>query len=271
MRVSFAQGHHRIEPGTVRPAGGIAAALILATVWVGSAFAQDSMSEKLSADRVGGIEPGSYIAADTIRFTLDPFGDKYLLRFADGPEVFVLYTDRAALGARVLKYDTGSTALQVSGWGGLTLYTDSDPAGLPAVREGDSTAPQLLTVSLPEIQAAAQDEGQHLAYARQVNLVFVADWDKLAGDTNARTLAFDAMQNAAHGLDRFAARDDARNALGQKVDTVRMVLAKKPAVSLSGKTLVIAFDADLGFAGRSSSRAIARDLSHLLSVRQASN
>jgi hypothetical protein len=253
----------------VRPTGGIAAALILATMCAGSALAQESMSEKLSADHVGGIEPGSYVAADSIRFSLDPFGDKYLLRFADGPEVFVLYTDHAALGARVLKYDTGGAALQVSGWGGLTLYTDSDPAGLPAVREGDSTPPQLLSVSLPEIQAAAQDEGQHLAYARQLNLIFVADWDKL--DTNARALAFDAMQNAARGLDRFAEHDAARNALGQKVGTVRLVLAKKPAVSLFGKTLVIAFDADLGFAGRSSSRAIAKSLSHLLSVRQASN
>ncbi len=245
--------------------------MILAASCAGTAVAQDSMSEKLSADHIGGIEPGNYIAADSLRFTIDPLGDKFLLRFADEPEVFVLYTDRAALGARVLKYDSGTTALQVSGWGALTLYTDNNPAGLPAVREGDSEPPVLLNVSLPEMQAAAQDEGQHLAYARQLNVVFVADWNTLAGDSGARALAFDALQNVARGLDRFTQHDDARNAVVQRIGTVRLVTAKKAAVSLAGKMLLVAIDPNAGYAGRQSSRAIARSLSRLLSVRQASN
>jgi hypothetical protein len=240
-------------------------------VWTGSATAQDSMSEKLSADRIGGIEPGSYVAADTIHFTLDPLGDKFLLRFADTPEVFVLFADRAALGSRVLKYDSGGTVLQVSGWGGLTLYTDNDPAGLPAVREGDSSPPELLTVSLPEMQAAAQDEAQHLTYARQLNLIFNVDWNALANDATARALTFDALQNVARGLDRFSSHDDARNAVGQRIDTVKLQLSKRQSITLSGKTLVVAIVTDRSYEGRASSRAIARALSRLLSVRQAAN
>ncbi len=253
----------------MRPDHGIAAALILATALTVNAAAQETMSQKLSAGHVGGVEPGSYVAADSVRFTLDPFGDKYLLRIGNEPEVFVLYSDHAALGSRVLKYDTGSAALQVSGWGGLTLYPDGDPTGLPAVREGDSTPPALLAVSLPEMQAAAQDEGQHLAYTRQMNLIFVAEWDRLAGDANARALAFDAMQNVARGLDLFAARDNARNAVAQRIETVKLLVENNSGISLNGKTLVVAIDTGRGYAGRSSSRAVARALSRLLSVRQA--
>jgi hypothetical protein len=269
--VLHARGTTLLSQVTVRSARGIIAALILVTAWTASAAAQESMSQKLSAGHIGGVEPGSYIAADSVRFTLDPFGDKYLLRIGGEPEVFVLYIDRAALGSRVLKYDTGSTALQVSGWGALTLYPDGDPTGLPAVRDGDSSPPALLTVSLPEMQAAAQDEGQHLAYTRQLNVIFVADWGKLGDDANARALAFDAMQNVARGLDRFAARDDARNAVVQRIDTIRLSVAKNSGIALSGKTLLIALDPDRGYSGRLSSRAVAHALAHLLSVRQATN
>src|SRR5262249_41573970 len=154
------------------------------------------LGEKLYADRVGGIEPGNYSAGDNVHFTLDPLGDKYLLRIGKQPEVFVLHSDRASFGGRVLKYHSGGTALQVSGWGALTLYTDEQPAGLPAVREGDSTPPSPLQISLPDFQTAAQDEAQHLAYSHQLHLSFSADWDRLSGDANARALVFDAMQNA---------------------------------------------------------------------------
>src|SRR5258708_2342073 len=131
-----------------------------------------------------------------------------------------------------------------------------------------STPPALLAVSLPEMQAAAQDEGQHLAYTRQMNLIFVAEWDRLAGDANARALAFDAMQNVARGLDLFAARDNARNAVAQRIDTVKILVENNSGISLNGKTLVVAIDPGRGYAGRSSSRAVARALSRLLSVRQ---
>jgi uncharacterized protein DUF4908 len=257
------------ELGVVKPGKGIFSALIFLAACATAATAQETMSEKLSAGHLGGIEPGSYVAADSLHFTIEPVGDKYLFRIGDQPEVFVLYTDHAALGSRVLKYDTGSTALQVSGWGGLTLYPDGDPTGLPAVREGDSEPPTLLNVSLPEIQAAAQDEGQHLAYSRQLNIVFSADWDKLNEDANARALAFDAMQNVARGLDRFSTRADARNALVQHVGAVKIAVARKPSIILNQKTLVVSIDPDLGYSGRSSSRAVARALSRLLNVKQA--
>jgi hypothetical protein len=248
--------------------GAVVGTILLAASASG-AFAQQLLGEKLYADRVGGIEPGNYSAGDNVHFTLDPYGDKYLLRIADQPEVYVLHTDRASFGGRVLKYDSGGTALQVSGWGALTLYTDDQPAGLPAVREGDSTPPLPSQISLPDIQNAAQDEAQHLVYSHQLHVSFAADWNVLIADANARAFVFDAMQNAARGLDRFASRDDGRNALAQRVSSVKFVLGKMSAVQLSGRTLVVSVDAGHGYAGRESSRAVAQALSRLLSVKQA--
>jgi hypothetical protein len=250
--------------------GAIVGAFVLA-VSAGGAHAQQLLGEKLYADHVGGIEPGIYSAGDNLRFTLDPYGDNYLLRITDQPEVFVLHADRASLGGRVLKFDSGTTALQVSGWGALTLYTDDQPAGLPAVREADSTPPVLPQVSLPDMQTAAQDESQHLGYSHQLHVSFLADWNVLANDANGRALLFDAMQNTTRGFDRFAARGDGRSAVMQKISSVKLMIGKSSSVLLSGRTLMVSIDPSRGYAGRFSSRAVAQSLARLLSVRQAAN
>ena len=244
-------------------------ALALACSAPGASLAQgDSLlSQRLSADRIGGVEPGTYTAADRIHFTLDSYGDKFLLRFDDSPEIYVLYEDHVSLGGRELKYDSGRPALLISSFGGMTLYTDDDPSGLPVVRDGDSDPPSLVQLSLPDMESAAQDESEHLAYADQISLNFTADWNALAGDANLRALGFDAMQNAARGLGRFAQSTQAHAALAGKITAVKIVPAGgKPTIAISGKTLVVTFNGTEGYAGRASSRAIARALGKLLSV-----
>src|SRR5438874_7710598 len=115
----------------------IPAVILIWSLAVPAAWAQtaapegDAMSARLSADKVGDIQSGSYSAGDTVAFSLQSYGDKFLLRFDGGSETFVLGVDRVALGGRELKYDTGATALRISVWGGMTLYTDRAPGGLP--------------------------------------------------------------------------------------------------------------------------------------------
>jgi hypothetical protein len=247
---------------------GIAAAALLFALGTQTAHSQELLGEKLYADRVGGIEPGTYVAGDDLRFTLDPYGDAYLLRIGDDPEVYVLRNDRASLGGRLLKYDSGATALQVTGWGALTLYTDQQPDGLPAMRDGDSEPPELPQLSIQDMQSAAGDETRHLLYADRIAVNIAADWMALTVNPNARAIVFDAMQNTARGLDRFASREDARGAMAQRVSAVRLVLARWPSIRLWGRVLVITVDPSRGYAGRLSSRAIAQSLPHLLAMRR---
>ncbi|HEY1613642.1 MAG TPA: DUF4908 domain-containing protein [Rhizomicrobium sp.] len=234
----------------------------------GRALGQDSFQERLSTDRLGYVEPGTYLAADRIGFSLDASGANYLLRFDGSPEIFVLYPDNASMGGRVLKYDSGETALHVSGWGGMTLYTDPNPRGLPAVRTGDSTAPGVPDTSVADIENAAQDDAEHLAYARRLKLGFTADWNAIADSATGRAFALDALENAARGLDRFGANPAARETLGRRVNMVMLLVAPRPALMMNGKTLVVTFDPKRGYAGCASSRAIARALKTLLGVPQ---
>jgi hypothetical protein len=246
----------------------IGTALLLCVLLGGPAHAQDQMTTRLSKERVGDIDPGTY-SADGINFTLDRYGDKYVLRFAGDPEVYVLYTDRASLGGRILKYDSGQTVIRVAGWGALTLYTDSAPGGVPAERTGDTLPPSLGMISLSDMQNAAEDEAEHLAYSRRIHLTFTADWNALAGDSRLRALCFDALENTARGIDRFAMSAPARAAFAKKIDQVRMALGTKPIMFLSGKTLNVTFNAQSGYAGRASSRGITRALGQLLTVNVA--
>jgi hypothetical protein len=222
--------------------------------------AQDSLSERMSAGRLGDVAPGAYLAGDTVKFSLVPDGENFLLRFDGDPEVFVLYTAHASLGGRELKYDSGETALQVAGWGGMTLYTDADPNGLPAERTGDTVPPSPANVSLGDMQNAAGDEAEHLAYTRGLRLNFNADWGALAANPVMRAFAFDTLENTVRGIDRFSITAAGREALAKRVSTVMVAMGGKPTIGLNGKALVVTFNPERGYEGRASSRAIARAL-----------
>lgn len=233
-----------------------------------AAPAQDSVEDRLNSARIGYIAPGTYTAADRIEFTLAQSGATWLLRLAGSPEVFVLYQDRAAMGGRVLKYDSGEPALSVTGWGGMTLYVSAAPGGLPAERTGEPSPIAPSPASLSELQNAAADEAQHLAYARRLNLSFTANWPQLNEDANARTFALDTMENTARGIDRFAGSPAAREAFARRIDTVSLAESARPTITLNGKMLVVTYNPGRGFVGRASSRAISRALGTLLSVAQ---
>jgi hypothetical protein len=217
----------------------------------------------LSLDRLGRIEPGSYVAGDSVPFDLSASEGRYLLRFRGGREVFVLYVDHGSMGGRILKYDSGETALIVAGWGGLTLYTDSAPQGLPAVRTGDSYPPEPPSVSVSEMQSAAGDDAERLSYVRGVSLQFAADWNALSDNSSARSYAFVALENAARGIERFAG-GAGRGAIARRVGVVFIQPGYHPAVSVNGRTLIISFNPGQGFAGCASSRAVARGLEQVL-------
>lgn len=233
------------------------------------AFAQDPsdpMAARLSAEKVSDVTGGSYSADDNINFALVPYGDKYLLRFNGNPENFVLYSDRIALGGRELKYDTGAIALKISVWGGITLYTQDAPGGLPATRTGDATIPSKLTVPTQNLTAALADEESHLTYTQHLKLHFAADAGVMNGGDDARAYAFDTLVNSGMGIERVIGTPGGRTAFTSRFDSVRIVEGDKPTIAISGRTLLVSFVPSAGAAGRASSRAIAYALGKMLSV-----
>jgi hypothetical protein len=227
------------------------------------------MSARLSAEKVGDVETGAFTAGDTLNFTLVPYADKYLLRFADSPEGYVLTVERIFLGGRVLHYDTGATALRVSVWGGMTLYTASAPGGLPATRIGDVVTVPRDPVSHDDLLAALADEESHLAYTLGLHLRFSAEPGVLAATEENRALAFDALVSAESGIERLVASPGGRQALARKFDMVRIVKSAKPGITVSGKTLLVSFAPSAGAAGRASSRQVAVELGKMLQITEA--
>ena len=237
----------------------------------GPALAQDAagdpMNARLSAEKVGDVETGTFTAGDqNAAFSLEPYGDRYLLRFSDSPENYVLTVERVLLGGRILRYDTGVTALRISVWGGMTLYTAEAPGGLPATRVGDDIAIPRPVVSHNDLVAALADEESHLAYTMRLHLRFSADPRILAGSDDVRGLAFDAMVSAEAGIERLLATPVGRQAVTRKFDMVRIVQSDKPGVTVSGKTLLVSYAPGAGAAGRASSREVALQLGKMLHI-----
>jgi hypothetical protein len=232
----------------------------------GTPPAMTGMAARLSAERVGPVAPGLYGAGDTA-FVLSAYpGGKYLLRFAGAPESFVLTVDRASLGAKLLKYDTGATALRVSVWGGLTLYTADRPGGIPATRQGEAPVAQALAISEPELATAFHDEARHLTYTQKIALTFSADPSVLSADPETRGRAFDALTNAARGIEQFVAGPAGRMAFTHRVHEVKVTEGAKPTVVIAGQTLLVSFVPGEGHEGHASSLAIQQELGKLFSV-----
>ena len=98
---------------------------------------------------------------------------------------------------------------------------------------------------------------------------FAADAASLAG-ADSRAMAFDVLANTQAGIERFLAGSAAaRQALVRRVTQVRLEQAAKPAVLLTGRSLVVHFTPADGFLGRVSSHAVAHQLGKLLSVKTA--
>lgn len=231
---------------------------------------ESPLAQRLSAEKVADVEPGVYAVGDNRSFTLEPYGDRLLLHLSDSPEKFVLTVERASLGAKVLKYDTGATALRVSVWGGLTLYTQADPSGVPATRQADLAAEApALPVTAAELAAALRDEAAHLNYVQAIALRFAAEPGVSAGDDAARDAAFTALSNAGRGIERFLAAAPAHKALAGRLEAVKLVAGPRPLVTLTGKLLTISFAPGQGLAGCPSSHAVAHALGKLLAVATA--
>ncbi|HEY4274531.1 MAG TPA: DUF4908 domain-containing protein [Rhizomicrobium sp.] len=226
----------------------------------------DPMAARLSAERVGDVAAGDYSAANDVDFTILSYGDKYLLRFDNSPEHFVLTSDRVALGGRELKYDTGTLALKISVWGGVTLYTQDAPGGLPATRTGNPTPLPRFTVTAANLTSALADEESHLVYVQKLKLRFQVDAAILKESDEARACAFDALVNSAMGMEQVVANPAGRAAFTRRFDAVRIVEGDKPTIAISGRTLLVSFVPSAGAAGRASSRAIARALEKMLAV-----
>ncbi len=202
---------------------------------------------------------GTYLAGDHVSFVLDHFGDQVRLRFSRSDEVFYLAAEAAPLGARVLKYDTGTAALRVTGWGGVTLYTPDDPAGIPAeysdvVRNVDPPP-----VPPKDVKQFAVGLARQVAAHTDLSVGFAADWDDLARSDAIRGLVCDAIRNASYALEE-AATGPKRNIISDRLHVVQVIEGNEVKATIHRGVLTVTINPKSGPSARPSSLAIARVL-----------
>jgi hypothetical protein len=202
---------------------------------------------------------GTYTVGDTLSFIVDHHNGGVRLRFADTDEIFYLSNEAAPLGGRVLKYDTGTIALQVTGWGGVTLYTAAAQSGLPAeyadvVQNVDPTP-----VEGKDVKIFASRLAQELSFREDFAVGFAADWDDLARSETDRMLGCDSMRDATYALQQVA-KTEKRTAAVDKVHIVRVLRGDKAGAVYKQGVLTIIYAPKAGPAGRPSSLAIAKVL-----------
>jgi hypothetical protein len=188
-------------------------------------------------------ENGTYFANGEIVFVVDHLANQVRLRFADNDEVFYLSSEPASLGGRLLKYDTGDTALRVAGWGGVTLYTESARNGVPAERSGDAEALDPPPVAANDIKRFAAALSQDLSDRASLAVGFAADWNGLAKNDRARQLTSEAMRNAALAL-KSVVRQRGGRSRAARITIVRAVAGEAPGVKISNGVLTITYCED---------------------------
>ena len=89
----------------------------------------------------------------------------------------------------------------------------------------------------------------------------------LAADAETRGRAFDALTNAAIGIERFlASGPPARQVLVRRITGVKVAEGGKPTVTIAGNTLLVSFVPGEGHEGHASSLAIQQELGRLFAV-----
>ena len=200
---------------------------------------------------------GFYYANDDFKFTIAHKYGVTLMRFAGDDEVFVLSVERAPVGGRILKYDTGDIALQVTGYGAVTLYTSTAPGGLPVDRTGDGQPITFAVPTMSGLRAQATRFTHLLEQVTNVTATFDADWSRI-DDEGARYLTLDAMRITLRALRGLCANRVNEAQLSAKVHGIRILRGDRPAITLRGGMLMVTIAPVLGLRGRLSSLATAR-------------
>ena len=206
-------------------------------------------------------QDGIYATGDDPSFMIDHAQGQTRLRFVGSDEIFYLSSERSTLGGRVLKYDTGEKALAVSGWGGVTLYSQSAPSGTPAERVGEAVPIDPAPVLSHQTKYFAAGLSQRLADRESLAIGFATRWDLLSHEDMARALATDAMRNATYAIEQLAKSRARRSALAAKLRVVRIVAGNAKSAMLQDDVLVVTFSPAGGPSARPSSLAILQALS----------
>jgi hypothetical protein len=234
------------------------AGLALAVGTSGPAWSQvpRSLAEVLrgSPSQTSAPPVGRYVSERGPGFILDRSNPTPLLKFDNSEEVWVLQARPAGRGDTVYVNDAGEVVLRATRLGGLTMFTDDRPQGIPvALRGGANPIPTVVSMSPQAFVRRLRDSGQRISEA-------IPGFQKISfnSDDSAAPLLAEAAMITAEAV-QVAVRQKKNGAV---LGIERLVLrdGPKPSVTLDQGILTVTVTPGLGVAGRPSSERIARAL-----------
>lgn len=195
-----------------------------------------------------------YLASGGRSFILDreAIAPEALLKFDDTFEVWVLEPATAPRGDTMYRNDAGEPVVKVTRLGGVTLYTQREPDGVPVSIQGDAEELVLPPV-IPDkimLQRTVQ-ASDRTSRAAQHAVTFEAPFYTPA----TSPVFFDAITIASDAVVSLSRRKDAKPFLS-KLEKVLFVVGPRPDVGFNGSVLTVTLTPGKGFAGRPSSNRI---------------
>lgn len=219
----------------------------------GNAQAEQSQSLRGGGPGTRGLPAsGRYLAETGQGFILDLSGQRPLMRFERGGEVWALRPTPAPRGDTIYRNDAGDQILRVTPDGGMTLFTTRAPQGTPVSAAGP--APSLLPPTLTAIQLWNFIVRQSERASQALGQLVVVDVEIQPG---SEAVAADALSTVVDALSRMARSPNLR---AQAVRVRRVIVTDTPGVptSFSRGALRIGINPTAGYAGRPSSARIVR-------------
>lgn len=226
------------------------------SLWTTVTLQDGSLGDRLFGRRNEQPVVGRFSSEGGPSFTLDQSGARPMLRFEGSTEIWVLRPSAGVRGDVYYRNDVGEVMLRLTRLGGLTLYTASNPGGLPCALEGGGRP-----LRMPQHDLATLLRHVAREAARGGSMVPRGRLEIVAGDfgDEAANLVGDATTVAVDGIVRLAQTDAGRERLAN-LRTMQIDIGASPGVSFSGTTLRIVITPRLGSAGRPSSARIIRAL-----------
>lgn len=245
-------------PLVIALAFGVFAALTTSEVAAqarGNVQAQQSQSLHDRLYSRGLPDTGSYVTSSGVGFVLDRSGPRPLIRFGNSPEIWALHPSSAPRGDVLYRNDAGDLVLRITRSGGLTLYTASEPAGMPASLVG--AAPGLRSSALSMNQLAGYLLSQSLAASNAVGHLIEIDVRLVSA--GAYAVLPDVVPIAVQAIVRMASSSNLRDEAAQ-VRIIQIVEGPRAAVAYRAGILRITINPEQGPGGRPSSARIVRAL-----------
>lgn len=233
-----------------------------------SAGGARSLQDFLFGPRTGGARAADRRPMPAVaRFRLDG-GDGFvlergsgaaLLKFEDSSEVWALTATAGPRGDTIFKNDVGDPVLRMTRLGGMTLFTDDQPEGMPAaiagvastVRPATSIGPDALLRTLAQSSVRASRAAQHLIIFDAPKVKENNDW-----------LFADAASIASEAFVRLCSQLPDGRALASRFARVVFLTGGAAEAETQGSVVQITIAPSKGVAGRPSSERIFLVLRH---------